>query len=267
MFLNILGRLKIIAMLLLSRSEEELIRRIILGCENFVYKMEDKRYNRKFKSRKISQRQRVQLSVLFPSLSEPYTDKGFRSFPKVRSRLAEIENITLDKSVVCNSLKTLLNVGYLQKRTLKKHSELSSTNTQYHESDYVHALKDLVSKPIPRTIIYYRLLQSNILLRYLTILKYSELLMCKRIEVEDVIKAGKARGLINQEKYFDAFKQKYAEDKKFLQNKTNKEILFNAKRFATEEIQSMESDDPTYKTVFVVGGISYLEIEDLPFKT
>src|SRR5206468_2333999 len=167
-------------MVLVSYAEEKLIRQIILGCERFVCnmedktKIEDKTYRHKFKPRKISQRRRIQLSVLYPSLSEPYTDKGFRSFPQVRAKLSEIE--TVDKPLVCKSLKTLTNVNYLQKRTLKEHSEFSSTNTKYFESDYVNSLKKLVSKTIATTIIYYKLLQSNILSRYLTVLIYSELL-------------------------------------------------------------------------------------------
>lgn len=250
--------------MLVSYPEEKLIRQIILGCERFVCNMEDKRYSRKFKPRKISQRKRIQLSVLYPSLLEPYTDKGFRPVPEVKKRLSEIE--TVFKPLVYPSLKTLVNVNYLQKRTLKEHSEFSSINTKYSESNYVNSLKKLVSKTIPRVIIYYKLLESNILSRYLTVLNYSELLMYKHIDVEQVINARRAKGLIDQQKDIEDFRQEYTKGQKSLQNKTNREILFNAEILAKEQIQSKPLDDPTYTEFFIVGGISYGEIENLPYE-
>jgi len=228
--------------------------------------MEDKRYERHFKSYKISRRQRIQLSVVYPSISKPYTKEGFRSFPEVTSRLSEIE--TVGNPLVCKSLKSLMNVNYFQKRIVKERSEFSSTNTKYFESDYVNSLKGLVSKPIPRTIIYYKLLESNILLRYLTVLKYSELLQCRDIDVNEVINGIKAEGLndLDLQNEIDKFKKRYTEDQKFLQDKTNKEILYNAEIFAKEQIQNKLLDDPTYTKFFIAGGISYGEIEHLPYE-
>lgn len=139
--------------------------------------------------------------------------------------------------LVYNSLKKLINVKYLQKWTLKEHSKFSSTNTEYYESDYVGSLKGLASKTIPRTIIFYKLLESNILLRYLTVLIYSKLLMCKHIDVEQVIKGRKARGLVDRQDDIDKIKEGYIKYKKSLQHKTNKEILFYAEILAEEQIQ------------------------------
>jgi hypothetical protein len=46
-----------------------------------------------------------------------------------------------------------------------------------------------------------------------------------------------------------------------LKDKTDAEILFNADRFAKEDLQTRSFDDPTYTEFFVAGGISYGEIE------
>jgi hypothetical protein len=263
--LSILGRVKNSSTLLVSYPEEQLIRRIILGCQNFVFKMEDIRYERHFKSYKISQRQRIQLSVVYPSISKPYTKKGFRPFPTVKDKLEGIEII--DKALVYNKLKKLINVNYLEKITYSK-SKFSPTNTKYFESDYLGSLKELVSRTIPRTIIYYKLLESNILIRYLTVLIYSELLMTKHIDVNEVIKGKKARGLrdLDLQDDTDKFKKRYTESQKFLQDKTNREILFNAEILAKEQIQNKRLDDPTYTRFFIAGGISYGEIENSPYE-
>jgi hypothetical protein len=250
-------------MLLVSYAEEKLIRQIILGCENFVCNMEDKRYNRKFRPRKPSLRKLVQLSVLYPSLTDPYNSNGFRSFPKVNSKL---ENEKVDPSLVNRSLKTLVNVNYYEKTILDKRSKFSGVNTNYHESGYLFAVKELVSKPIPRAIIYYKLLESNILSRYLTILNYSELLMCKHIDFDRILLARKGRGLIDLQDNIDKFKERYNEDQKSLQHKTNKEILFYAEILAKKQIQSKQLDDSVYTTFFIAGGISYGEIEHLPYE-
>lgn len=252
------------AIMLLPFSDQELIRRIIIGCGKFVSNMENQWYGRKVRYRKPSQRQLIQLSVLYPSLTEPYTSKGFRSFPKVNSKLSELEKV--DPALVNRSLKTLLNVNYYEKTILEKRSKFSGVNTIYHESDYVFAVKELLSSVIPRVIIYYKLLESNILLRYLTILKYTDLLMCKHIDFDRMLVARSARGLIDKQKDIDKFKEGYTNLQKFLQDKTNREILFNAERFANEAIQSKPLDDPTYTTFFIAGGISYLEIENLPYE-
>jgi hypothetical protein len=51
-----------------------------------------------------------------------------------------------------------------------------------------------------------------------------------------------------------------------LKDKTNREIHFNAERFAIEEIKSKPLDDPMYTQFFIAGGISYLEIEGSAYK-
>lgn len=250
---------------LLDLGEEKLIRKIILRCERFVYNMEDQFLDRRFKPRKPSQRQRIQLSVLYPSLQEPFRNKGFRPFPTVKKRFEEIELVC--KPLTYNSLKTLPNVGYLQKTTLKEHSkEFSSTNTVYYESDYLFALKELVSHVIPRSIIFYKLLESNILLRYVKILIYSKWLMCKHLDVNEVIKVRKERGIIDEGKELEAFREGYANDKNFLKDKTNSKILFEAERFAVKEIQNKSLEDALYTRFFITGGISYGEIELLRYE-
>lgn len=95
---------------------------------------------------------------------------------------------------------------------------------------------------------------------------YSKLLICKQIDVEQVIKARRASGLIDRQKETDKFKEGYAKNNKSLQHKTNKEILFYAEILAKKQIQSKPLDDPTYTKFFIFGGISYGEIENSPYE-
>ena len=86
----------------------------------------------------------------------------------------------------------------------------------------------------------------------------------KHIDLKQVIKARKARGLIDQQKDIEALKQGYTKDQEFLQHKINREILFNAERIANEAIKNKPLDHPTYTKFSIAGGISYGEIEHLP---
>lgn len=94
---------------------------------------------------------------------------------------------------------------------------------------------------------------------------YSELLICKQIDVEQVIKARRASGLIDRQKETDKFKEGYAKNNKSLQDKII-EILFYAEILAKKQIQSKPLDDPTYTKFFIFGGISYGEIENSPYE-
>lgn len=94
---------------------------------------------------------------------------------------------------------------------------------------------------------------------------YSELLICKQIDVEQVIKARRTSGLIDRQKETDKFKEGYAKNNKSLQHKII-EILFYAEILAKKQIQSKPLDDPTYTKFFIFGGISYGEIENSPYE-
>ena len=251
--------------LLLSYNEGKLIRKIILGCERFVCSTEEQRLDRRFKPRKPSQSQLALLSVVFPSLSDNYTDEGFRPFPTVKKRLEDVE--TVEKAIVYNSLRSLINVNYLQKTTLKKHSrEYSAKNTVYFQTQYFNTLKELVAHVIPRSVIYYKLLESNVLLRYLSILIYCKLLERKHIDVAKTLKVRRARGIIDEEKKLEDFKDQYMDDKDFLKDKTNREILFNAQRYAINDLKNRPPNSPLYTRFFIVGGICYGEIELEPYR-
>jgi hypothetical protein len=251
--------------MLLSFVEEELIRRIIQGCDRFVCDLEAERYDRRWKPPKPSQSQLVGLSVLYPSVEIPYTSDGFRSFPQVNGRLSEVEKV--DPSLVNRTLKSYVNVGYYRKDSGKKHSEIHGPNKKYYESDYLHSLKTLVSKRIPRTLIYCELLKTNILSRYFTLVYYSEILTRKYIDVEEMIKVKRARGIIYTEKQIEALREAYHKDREFYKNKTNKrKILPIAQKLAEKDLQNRLLDDSRFTVFFVMGGNFYGEIELLPYR-
>lgn len=223
--------------------------------------MESQWYGRRVKPRKPSQRQLVQLSLLYPSLADPSSGNNFRSYPEVKSKLAGIENEKVDPPLVNRSLKTLVKVKYYQKEILDKHSEIPGRNATYLESGYLLALKELVAKSNPRCVIYDNLNASGILKRYLTILQYVDLLRRKHIDVQETLKVRGARGIVEQHADLELYRQDYVDDQIILKDKTNRQIVTVAERFAGQDLKNKSLNDSTYTKFFIAGGICYGEIE------
>lgn len=222
--------------------------------------------NKRFKPRKASQEELTRLSVLWSSLSQTDAMDGFRSFPHVSSKLANADVERIEPPVVNLALKPLVKVNYYDKKNIKRTNAdaLSGRNIVYSESDYTLMLKKLVSKLIPRSIIYIMLRRSNILERYLRICKYVQLVRCKFIDVDmtmNVIRAMKIRPI--EEKEIDEYKKGYIENQKFLKQKTNLQIMINAFKLANKELnerQQVWHNDSTYTKFFITGGISFGEL-------
>jgi hypothetical protein len=239
-----------IAMLIksLPYSDQILIERVIAGCQQFVENMENQWYGRRVRHPKISDRQLVQLSVLFPSVSN-----SFRPFPQVNSRLSDVKNV--NPASVYRSLKTLVNVNYYQKSKGNKHSDITGSNILYSKTKEANELEELVSRPEPRNIIYSKLLQSGILERYHRICNYREMLMCKHVDFDKISVAQKARGNTEVDK------KAYTDNQELLKSKSNREIFFVAGNLAMKDLQNKTLTDPTYTEFFIIGGLSYAEIE------
>lgn len=233
----------------LPYSDQILIEKVIAGCQQFVENMESQWYGRRVRHPKISDRQLVQLSVLFPSLSE---NKTFRP-AETKSRLSDVKDV--NPVVVNRSLKTLVNVNYYQKSKVKGHSDIRGPNMVYFKTKEANDLEELVSRPEPRNIIYSKLLQSGVLERYHRICRYRELLMCKHVDFDNRSIAQKAKSTIESDK------KEYTDNQKLLKNKSNREIFFVACNLARVDLQNKSIDNPTYTIFFIAGGISYAEIE------
>ena len=221
--------------------------------------------NKRFKPRDASQGELTRLSVLWSSLSQTNAMDGFRPFPHVNSNLAnvDVEKTRVEPAVVYRALKPLVNVNYYDKKNIKRTDAdadtdaLSGPNIVYSESDYTLMLKKLVSRLIPRSIIYIMLRQSNIIERYLRICKYVQLIRCKYIDVDKTMKVIRAMKIIP----IDEYEKGYIENQKFLKQKTNLEIMINAFKLANKELnERLWHNGSTYTKFFITGGISYSEL-------
>ena len=157
------------------------------------------------------------------------------SFPSINSKLSNVEKI--DPAIVNHGLKTLVKVGYYQKQIDGSRIEdLSGPNKLYSETDYVSILKKLVSRLVPRYIIYQKLRESTFLQRYLRLCRYVELIRCKYIDVVKMVKVKMATGPA-QESEIEDYKKNYVENQRLLKQKSNKEIFLVASKLAVMELQ------------------------------
>lgn len=247
-------------MLTSSFYDEELINKVIVGCNRFVENMEKQWYGPRVKHRSPSERQLVQLSVLFPSLLKSNCD--FRSGPEINSRLSGIGMI--NPAIINRSLKTLVNVGYLEKSHIKKHSEISGPNIIYTKTAERRRFEELISRSAPRTKIYNTLLRHGILERYLRVSKYCKLLINRDVNVEQALKAKSAKGN-EQPSNNESFRKDYVNNRELLKDKTNWQILQVARNLAKMDLENKSLDDYIYTVFFVSGGLSYREIVHVPY--
>lgn len=250
-------------------SDEELAKRIIIGCLKDVVLAESRFYHKRLRPRKPSLK-KLEMSLISSlcfSSSEPI--KGFRAFPAVRSRLHRVglnNEVRIDHPDVNRAVRTYENIGYLQKNKVTRTTEeYSGVNAVYTETDYLISVKKLVRKLKPRAAIYRILALSGVLERHLRVWNYLTLIKCKHLSVNDAVKllkAGTTEPILSKD--VDFYENIYHMNKEIMRGKSIKQIFEYACHFSRKELIEKNKtwhSDPTYTSFFTRGAIAYNEVQ------
>ena len=182
----------------------------------------------------------------------------------------------VDHSIVSNSLKKLAKVNVLEKlyeneeiqrkpgkpRKDDRVDKLPGPTSKYTQSENEITLRNFVSRPVPREMIYRHLLNSDVLLEHLKFLHYHIKIRCKYGNVNEIVKSIQAKGPITQES-LDEFKSRFLHNQNFWRQKDDKQIMLFATEFAKMDLRQRDwRNDSLYTEFFVDGGRCYPVIEE-----
>jgi hypothetical protein len=249
----------------------DMITKIVMGCTKDVYRYygpESQWRSRVRELLKPSKEHLVQLLSYRTMISS-----GTYFNPKDIERKFSEEVGDVDHATVSRSLKKFTKVKVLQSsddsnRRLRpgrpgRNDRINpGPRSSYSISSSEAALREFVSRIVPRGIIYGYLYESDVLMQFLKFHHYSTMMRCKYGNMKEFEKSLRAASVLDTKSLNETTSQHLAKQT-FLRQKSDKDITRAATWLAKEDlIKRNWEDDELYTQFFIRGGRCYEVIEE-----